>query len=455
MAIHPGADIAARLSAVPALTKPYRPFPRRRLQSPLEPYMGSSRLAKPTRAVNRMTEQWIRGCSDASSVFCAPSAWPLLALLSDAADGPGRKELEHAVGLPAADARPAALQVLDLLHGTSGVRSALGLWVAEQFPLYPEWTAGLPLGTVGLLTGDPAVDAPLLDDWARQHTDGLVDAMPVGVSPETLVILAAAMSVRTRWARPFVDTGWPITYDAGPWKDQRYYPLSRVTRILDRVKVASTSYGEVTCLEVVGTNGVTVYLVIGEEGRPAREVLHGGLLARTGHGRKGGELRVGDTAPGLIVERVPDDQPEDRLLVLAPRFRVEGDHDLLARPQLFGLDTVTDTSRGHFPAISAKPLAVSQAKQSAAALFTAEGFEAAAVTAVGAVAAGMPPVPPRRVKQVRVEFDRPFGFFALHRTSDLILAAGWVAEPEPGLPSEDEIEMDTVLRSWSETQGEP
>ena len=47
--------------------------------------------------------------------------------------------------------------------------------------------------------------------------------------------------------------------------------------------------------------------------------------------------------------------------------------------------TVTDASRGHFPAISPKPLAVSQARQSAATVFTADGFEAAAVTAGGAM----------------------------------------------------------------------
>lgn len=81
--------------------------------------MGGSHRVKPTHAVNRMTERWIQGCADESSVFCAPSAWPLLALLADAAEGPGRRELEDAVALPAADARAAALQVLNLLRGTS------------------------------------------------------------------------------------------------------------------------------------------------------------------------------------------------------------------------------------------------------------------------------------------------------------------------------------------------
>jgi serine protease inhibitor len=182
-----------------------------------------------------------------------------------------------------------------------------------------------------------------------------------------------------------------------------------------------------------------VHLVIGEEGRPAREVLQGGLAARTGCGRKGSELRVGESAPGLTVERVPDDEPDDRLVILTPRFRVEAEHDLLKRPEVFGLAAVTSTDRGHFPAISPKPLAISQAKQSAMAEFTAEGFEAAAVTAMAAVGAGMRPVPPRRVKEIRVELDRPFGFFASHRTSGLILAAGWVAEPEPYLPTFDEL----------------
>jgi serine protease inhibitor len=124
---------------------------------------------------------------------------------------------------------------------------------------------------------------------------------------------------------------------------------------------------------------------------------------------------------------------------------VEGNHDLLEQPRVFGLDAVTDTSRGHFPAIS-PDLAVSQARQRAAAAFTAVGFEAAAVTAIGVAVTGVPPVPPRRVKQVRVDFDRPFGFFASHRTTGLVLAAGWVAEPEPCTgPGFDDDEFEALL----------
>lgn len=52
------------------------------------------------------------------------------------------------------------------------------------------------------------------------------------------------------------------------------------------------------------------------------------------------------------------------------------------------------------------------------------------MTAFGAAGAGMPAL--RHVTTtVNATFDRPFGFLALHRTSRLVLAAGWVTDPEP------------------------
>jgi hypothetical protein len=402
--------------------------------------MSGPRRVASVGAVNRMTAEWIRGCADGSTVFCAPSAWPLLALLAGAADGRGRRELEHAVGIAAADSRAAALEILGLMREITAVRSAVGIWAGDRFPLDPTWTAGLPLGAVGRLAGDRAVDGPILDGWVREHTDGLIDRMPVEVDRETLLLLAAAMSVRTRWGRPFSESGRPFQPEAGLWHDRPYRLLSRVSRIVDRAHVAPTDHGEITCVELLGKEGITVHLVLGEEGRSAREVLQGGLIARTGRGRKGSELRVGEHAPGLVVERAPDDELDDRLLIKTPRFRVDGDHDLVGHPEVFGLDAVTDTRRGHFPAISPRPLAVSQARQSATARFTAKGFEAAAVTAM-VMASGVLSVPPGRVKQIRVTLDRPFGFFASHRGSGLILAAGWVAEPEPYQPAPEELEF--------------
>jgi hypothetical protein len=71
------------------------------------------------------------------------------------------------------------------------------------------------------------------------------------------------------------------------------------------------------------------------------------------------------------------------------------------------------------------------APQAAMATFTADGFKAAAITAL-AMAAGSMLAHERRSRKLRVQvtFDRPFGFVAVHRPTGLILVAGWVAEPE-------------------------
>ncbi len=69
--------------------------------------------------------------------------------------------------------------------------------------------------------------------------------------------------------------------------------------------------------------------------------------------------------------------------------------------------------------------------------FGAHGFEAAAVTAFGAAGAGIP-----RLRwlttTVSATFDRPFGFLAPHRHTRLVLAAGWVTDPEPYREDEED-----------------
>lgn len=77
-----------------------------------------------------------------------------------------------------------------------------------------------------------------------------------------------------------------------------------------------------------------------------------------------------------------------------------------------------------------------RAAQSATATFGALGFRAAAVTPVMGVAAG---APEKRyvTTEVCATFDRPFGFLAAQRTSRLVLAAGWVTDPEPFREDED------------------
>jgi serine protease inhibitor len=141
--------------------------------------------------------------------------------------------------------------------------------------------------------------------------------------------------------------------------------------------------------------------------------------------RAGSGLPDGSRAPGLSVRTVTGDTDSLRLRV--PPFQIRSSHDLVAHADLFGLAAAQDASHGHFPGISPAPLAISQGAQDVYAAFSAEGFEAAAVTALAVKLAGAFFPQRRRVRLIEAAFQPPFGFLAVHRPSGLVVVAGRVA----------------------------
>ncbi|MFE4257573.1 serpin family protein [Streptomyces sp. NPDC056883] len=408
---------------------------------------------KTVRAVNALTSHWAghAAADGPGTVFTAAGVWPLLALLADGAAGPARTELEQALGIPADTAAEAARELLTALDGVRGLRAATGFWAARDLRLEEAWSAGLPAGTRGTLSGDEDTDRKALDSWAAELTDGLVERMPVPVDEQTRFVLASALTLRTRWIQPF--EAWTTEIDEGPWAGQEVQGLSRSTTLLDRVRVAPAPGGPVTLLEVVGDGGVDVHLVLGEPQAPPGRTLQAGIAAVTRAIPSTGAslLPEGNPGPGLRIRSVRSESPEHRLHIRTVAFEVEADHDLLDPAALFGLESAGDTRADHFPGISSEPLAVGSARQSAVARFHSEGFEAAAVTAFTAVAGCAIPRSRYVVRQAQVAFERPFGFLAVHRTSRLVLAAGWVADPLP--PEERDHEAEEA-EAWAKLDAE-
>ncbi|MGN5385552.1 serpin family protein [Streptomyces sp. JL7001] len=389
------------------------------------------------RAVNRLTTRWAARAASGGggTVFTAAGVWPLLALLADGSAGPARDELAQALGIPADDAAAAARELLAALDGVRGLSAATGLWAAADLPLEEGWSAGLPPGTRGTLTGDPEGDGKVLDAWASDRTGGLVDRMPVTLQPDTRVVLASALALTLKWAEPFHE--FPRYGSDGPWAGRHLRNLVRTTPSLAPVRVAEGSAGPVTILEVTGARDMDmdVHLLLGGPSASAAEVLATGVAAAGGAlpSVGGDALPDGSPGPGLGIATVDASGPQPRLCVTTVAFSLSAEHDLLEDAALFGLLTATDSDYGHFPGISAGPLAISSARQSAMARFHAEGFEAAAVTAIAARPGGAARRASHRARRADVRFDRPFGFLAVHRASGLVLAAGWVTDPEPAV----------------------
>ena len=392
------------------------------------------RVARGTvRAVNALAARWA-GVGDGGTVFSAAGVWPLLALLADGAGGAARAELADAVRLPAGQAAAAARELLGGLAEMRGVDSALGLWTKRTLELREAWAAGLPAEAHGVLTGDVGVDQATLDAWAAKRTGGLIERMPVALTDATELVLASALSLRTEWLRPFEETPMESPY----WSDRVPLGLTRTSVLLDRVGVADTPHGHVTRLKVLSKSAIDVHLLLGEEGMTSGQVLGAGveILDSRHPVVPGDRLPYGDPGPGLRVAKRRCMTPEPPTLdVTTVAYDMSARHELLRLHRLFGLTTARDATRGHFPGISPFPLAIGSAEQSVTARFSARGFHAAAVTAFDAVATGVPDLR-YLTTVVTARFDRPFAFLALHRHTRLVLAAGWVTEPE-SYPEED------------------
>ncbi|MFB6850179.1 serpin family protein [Streptomyces sp. NPDC056373] len=389
------------------------------------------RVAKTTaRAVNGLTARWA-GVSEGGTAFSAAGVWPLLAHLAEGAEGAARAELAEALGLPAWQATDAARELLAAMGAMRGLDAALGLWTKRTLELGHDWEAGLPADAHGILTGDPVADRQALDAWTVKRTGGLIDRMPVTLSEDTQMVLASALTMRTQWLRPFHEVELETAYE--PWATRPRLGLRRSSAVLDRVGVADTPGGHVTELKVLGSNALDVHLLLGEEPMKPGQVLGAGVDILAGRYAvvPGPRLPYGYVGPGLRVEKVRCTRPEPPWLdVTTVAYHMNASHDLLRLHRLFGLTTACDASRGHFPGISGFPLAIGSAEQNIMARFGALGFEAAALTAFDVVAGGLSDL--RYVtKGITADFDRPFGFLALHRHTRLVLTAGWVTDPLP------------------------
>lgn len=374
----------------------------------------------PVAAVNALTARWAATIDGGSTVLSGLGLWPLLALLRLGADDVVGAELDGAIG----DADPAAAaDLLGTLREAAAIEAALGLWSEAGMKLEPAWLEQMPAGTHGRLRGEHDADRRALDDWARENTAGLIDRMPVGSLEGVRLLLASAIAVRTRWEHPFIESAW--TPAEGPWTGRSLTRLRASGRDLDEVVVADTDAGPLTVIRCPGRDDIEVRLVLGAPDASAGAVL---AAAITADGVPGSRLPDGTPGPGLqIGDQASIDRPQ--LVVLTPKFRVTGSHDLTANSDLFGLTTAIDSSTGHFPGISPEDLYVGGARQDALALFTAEGFEAAAVSTIAMAGTSMRQPNPQAYRQITATIDRPFGFLAVHRPTGLILVAGWVDEP--------------------------
>jgi len=382
-------------------------------------------------AANGLTARWAAalgdGADSADTAFAGVGVWPLLGLLAAGADERGRAELGAAFGLDTEQVEDAVRGVVDLFDRSAGLSLAMGLWRHADLTIHEDWLDLLPPATRGVLSGDGRRDQATLDDWVRTHTAERIKRMPCNLSPSVLLLLASALTVDTRWRerlKPSSASG------VGAWAGTKLPLLSRDTSPND-TWLARTPGGPLTVTALEGIDGIDVYLLLGEDGRTAPSVLGDGLAALETIRETGtacADWAPDVTAPGVTVTttRNSTGSPEARLECV--EFSLSAEHDLLAVADVFGFEHVASDG-DRLPGISETPLYLDQARQDVVAEFSAEGFKAAAVTALAMTRASAFRRMDREARLTTISYTRPHGFAAVHRDSGLVLVAGWVAKP--------------------------
>ncbi len=375
-------------------------------------------------SANALTRRWVQDLtSEANHVVSGAGAWVVLASALAGADSRARAELEAVLATTRDDAAPGAQQLAGALS-RQGLAALLALWTAPEIAVASAFVQALG---DGVATGGAPTQAEA-DAWVTEGTDGLLAECPITIDADTLLLLLGIVTAQGTWQRRFDPAGIP-------WRGEHREALRRVdpdTSAVDLLDAGdnpddATAVSRVRCTT---TEGFEVHLLGGPASMSVGDVLARGIDAVSTGGRAVDTVPVGASAGMVRVERVTAATPQEGTATITlPVFTVREHHDLLERAALFGLGAASDAREGHFPLISAVvPLYVQAAAQDAVAEFSAEGFRAAAATAIGmARSAAVAPTAP--IVRVVAEHDRPFGFLVVEPDAGLVAFAGWVADP--------------------------
>lgn len=348
-------------------------------------------------------------------------AWLLLALAAPLAKGAARDELTQVLGVKPEVAGTLATSLLKNPHPL--VTSAAAIWNrpwVENEDL-AAWSAGLP---VVIDTGDIPTQAGL-DDWADQHTLGLIKHFPINLRPEIVLLVASALATKISWSRPFDIANSSTLGPSSPWSTEVREVLRTPALDLHHQQFVTDTEraGTVIVHTASARGGLAVTSVGALPDVPAIDVIMAAYSIATSEATQRGsvprrslfDLPI-DGGPLWTISEEEVSTPShgawrERCYAELPSWEATCDLDLEGRATGFeaAFSTLADVLR--------LDGAWYVARQSAMARYSRVGFEAAAVTALAvATAAAVGVSGKRRVAELR--FGHPYAVVAVVTEDD-------------------------------------
>lgn len=366
--------------------------------------------------------------------------WLLLALVGPATEGVARHDLEAVLGTTVDDAAARARTLLSEPH--PAVSAVAAVWDRKLGPAFDRWTRTLPdVVERGQMPNQAQANA-----WAQARTNGMINEFPLQIDELTRLVLASALACDISWATPLGTTD-----DLG---GEFGSAISRALTLDFGIQlVAETdAAGLVAVAAPRASSALDVLSVIAAPEVSPAEVdtaAHQVAAMLRGDDRTAHRVPVAELTDGhawTVTDRRehrsggPSVQAEWRSHL--PAWSATSNHDLQNAP---GVASVFDALTG-FAREEDLPVDFT-AKQTAVASYSKTGFKAAAVTAIGMRAAGMPSFHKVLVRRVEMHFNRPYAVLACAARDDgpsawrgVPVFSAWVTEPRdtpaegPGVP---------------------
>ena len=347
-----------------------------------------------------------------TNIFISPfSVSSVLQMVAHGAAGETRTEMQRALktaGLPADALKAACKDLNQSLNSQTNVilNLANAIWYKQEFHLKPEFVSDnrtyFSATLAGVNFGKPE-SAQTINDWADTSTHGKIkQVVQWPFDPLTRVILANAIYFKGKWERPF---------DKQATKDHAFNVLPGGTpkQVPMMWQHGRFNYQDGDGFQAVrlpyAGGHLQMYLFLPDTNSSPAKLL-AGLNA--------------ETWQNTILPKFQDRQG----MLALPRFKL--DYDVMLNNALKALGMrQAFTGGADFSAMADEPLFVSEVKQKSFVEVNEEGTEAAAVTTVTMMAAGMP----RPIKVFEMIVDRPFLFVIADDQTKSILFMGVIHDP--------------------------
>jgi hypothetical protein len=355
--------------------------------------------------------------------------WLLLALVGPATEGAARRDLEAVLGTTVDDAAVRARALLTEPH--PAVSALAAVWDHELGPAFHRWAQTLP----DVVERGPMPDQAQANAWAQARTNGMIDEFPLQIDALTRLVLASALAADISWAIPLGTTD-DLGGEFGP-------AISHALTVEAGIQLVAETHaaGLVGVAAPRASSALDVLSVIAAPDVAPAEVdtaAHQVAAMLRGDDRAARRVAVEDLTDGhawTVTDRRehrsggPPVQAEWRSHL--PAWSATSNHDLENAP---GVASVFD-ALARFAREEDLPVDFS-AKQTAVASYTRTGFKAAAVTAIGVRAAGMPSFREVLVRRVELRFNRPYAVLACAARDDgpsawrgVPVFSAWITEP--------------------------